>query len=192
MSKLSKRLHKNMWSIHNWVGIYAGVIIAFLSITGVVALFKVEIEELVNHDLHFIKNKTDVKKDLADIRPLIDSLKHVYGNKNVFSMEVPRSDDETLTVRVLENKSFFDYKSWDIFVNPYTGKVIQKRDNFRSIEYFIRNIHVRFYDGLFGRYIVGFAGIALLISTITGFWIYGNFLRKDLNPPIFVQCPRMV
>ena len=50
MGKFAKRLQKKMWSIHNWVGLYAGVVIAILSITGVVALFKTEIDEFVNSD----------------------------------------------------------------------------------------------------------------------------------------------
>ncbi|MEM8928643.1 MAG: PepSY-associated TM helix domain-containing protein [Bacteroidota bacterium] len=179
MGKLSKRLQKKMWSIHNWVGLYAGVVIAVLSITGVVALFKVEIDRLVNHDYFYIQSETKMTDQKADISPVIDSLKQVYGNENFVLLVTPRKEHENLIVNILERKSLLDFKAWEFFVNPYTAKIVGKRDNFRSISYFIRNLHVRLYDGLFGRYIVGLAGIALLISTITGFWIYGNFMKKQ-------------
>ncbi|MEM9078873.1 MAG: PepSY-associated TM helix domain-containing protein, partial [Bacteroidota bacterium] len=167
-----------MWSIHNWVGVYAGVVIAVLSITGVVALFKAEIDEFVNSDYYYVQS--EIKETRVDITPVIDSLKQVYGDKSVGLITVPRSPKENWIVHVFEQNSSVDIKGWEIFVNPYSGKVIGQRDYFKSIGYFIRNVHVRLYGPFFGRYFVGLAGIALLISTITGFWIYGNFMKKQL------------
>ncbi|MEM0932852.1 MAG: PepSY-associated TM helix domain-containing protein [Bacteroidota bacterium] len=178
MGKFAKRLQKKMWSIHNWVGLYAGVVIAILSITGVVALFKTEIDEFVNSDYYDVPS--DVRGERIEIAAVVDSVRQVYGDKSVGYIGVPRSPDKNWIVTAVEQNSSLDIKAWEIFVDPYTGKVVGQRDSFRSIGYFIRNIHVRLYEGLFGRYFVGIAGIALLISTLTGFWIYGNFMKKQL------------
>ena len=53
-----------------------------------------------------------------------------------------------------------------------------ERNYYKSFTYYLRNIHVRFYEGFYGRQIVGLAGIALLISTVTGLLIYGRFMKK--------------
>ena len=167
-----------MWSIHNWIGLYAGVVIAVLSITGVVALFKAEIDEFVNSEFYFVQSK--VKDERANISPVIDSLKQVYGNESIGLITVPTTPKENWIINIFERKSTLDVRAWQIFVNPYSGEVVGQRDYYKSIGYFIRNIHVRLYDALFGRYLVGLAGLALLVSTITGFWIYGNFMKKQL------------
>lgn len=179
MSKLSKRLSKKMWSVHNWVGLYAGVLIAFLSITGVVALFKAEIDECFNSEYYFAPLE-DIQKERVDITPVLDSLREVYGDKSFYGVTARFEKDRNVIASVVEKSSLLDIKAWEFFINPYTGKIEGKRDHFYSIGYFIRNLHVRFYDGLFGRYIVGLGGLALLISTITGFWIYGDFIKKQL------------
>ena len=179
MSKLSKRLHKNMWSIHNWVGLYAGVVIAILSITGVVALFKVEIDEAFNSKYFHLSDSQILNKRI-DITKTVDSLKQVYGNDKLQQVVVPRQPNDNWIFYFDATTSTLDVKAWEIFINPYTAEVVGKRDTFKSIGFFIRNLHVRLYEALYGRYIVGVAGIALLLSTITGFWIYGGFMKKQL------------
>ncbi|MEM9920395.1 MAG: PepSY-associated TM helix domain-containing protein [Bacteroidota bacterium] len=176
MSQLSKRLHKKIWSVHNWVGLYAGVVIAILSLTGVVALFKFEIDEALNPSLY----KVPIENQKVDLNPIIDSLNHVYGIENFGILGIPQQEGKSWTVNYFVRKSQFDVKDWQIFLNPYNGKIVGLRDYYSSSGFFIRNLHVRLYEGFFGRQIVGLAGLALLLSTITGFWIYGRFMKKQL------------
>ena len=121
-------MNKNfIWKIHNWLGLYTGIIIVFLSITGAAALFRPEIDRLLNPELTKVADSTE-KASLNLIAPII-------------------------------------------FLN--------KRNYFKSFSYFLRNIHVRFYEAYYGRQIVGLAGIALFLSTITGLLIYGKFMKKQ-------------
>ena len=168
-------IHKKMWALHNWMGLYAGVVIAILSITGVVALFKFEIDEALNRKLY----KVVPKEEQIAMTPVIDSLKNVYGADNFVGIVVPNKDDGSWVVQFFIQESLLNTKSLQVFVDPYSGSVLGERDVYKSVEFFIRNIHVRLYDNLFGRQIVGLAGIALLISTITGFWIYGGFMKRQ-------------
>ncbi|MCG8306526.1 MAG: PepSY domain-containing protein [Cytophagales bacterium] len=165
-----------MWVVHNWVGLYAGVVIAVLSLTGVVALFKHEIDEGLNPSLY----KVTPGEHYTSIIPIIDSLRNVYGAENHYQVKVSPRSDKSWSAGFLESSGPLSYKDWEIFFNPYTGKILGKRDYAKSLGYAIRNIHVRLYEGLYGRQIVGLAGIALLISTVTGFWIYGGFMKKQL------------
>ena len=174
MGKTSKRLHKKMWSIHNWVGLYAGVVIAVLSITGVLALFKTEIDVGLNKELYKVVVPENAVR--MDVTPIIDSLHLVYGDKNPVSVAVPKQPDDVWMYTTSYRKSALDFVGLQIFIDPYSGKVLGQRNYFKTLAYYIRIIHVRLYEGFFGRYLVGIAGLALLLSTITGFWRYGGLI----------------
>ncbi|MEM9000205.1 MAG: PepSY-associated TM helix domain-containing protein [Bacteroidota bacterium] len=168
-------VHKKLWAVHNWIGLYAGVVIAILSLTGVVALFKFEIDEALNTKLF----KVEPKGAKVAMSPIIDSLKNIHGAENLTYIRVPENDTESWSAMFFLRKSTLDIRQWEVFINPYTGKILGERDIYKSVGFFIRNIHVRLYDNLFGRQIVGLAGLALLISTITGFYIYGGFMKRQ-------------
>ncbi|WP_103865501.1 PepSY domain-containing protein [Aquimarina sp. I32.4] len=186
--KKSQFWRKKMWSLHNWIGLYAGVVIALLSISGVVALFKVELDKTINPSLY----KVVPKSEKITLTPIIDSLKSVYGHDTFNGIKFSEKPDESVVVWFFVNKSSFEFINWEIFIDPYSGKIVGERDYFTTFAYFIRHLHVRLYEGLLGRKIVGIAGLALLISTITGFWIYGGFMKKQFFGAIRKKNLRIV
>lgn len=168
-------MHKKMWAIHSWVGLYAGIVIAILSITGVAALFKVEMDHLLNPHLF----KVEEKNTQVDVNPVIDSLIAQHSPGALYGVTLPKEkDDSWIATFILESGGLVPIQL-EVFIDPYTGKILGQRDFYYTFAFFLRNIHVRLYEGLYGRQIVGLAGLALLISTITGFWIYGGFMKKQ-------------
>lgn len=174
---MKKETNKKLWAIHNWVGLYAGIIIAILSITGAAAVFIPEIDVLGNRDLLKIKpGKTQVS-----LTESFQKVKQAYPDYRFTRLNLPNEKDGTWAFFLFkkgENK--FDDQSLTVFVNPYTGNVAGSRNHSRSLANFMRQMHVRLYDGYYGRQIVGLGGIALLVSTITGLLIYGNFMKRQM------------
>jgi uncharacterized iron-regulated membrane protein len=168
-------MHKKIWSLHNWVGLYAGVVIAVLSLTGVVALFKFDIDRALNPSLF----KIQPQENYARISPLVDSLRMVHGAEHHRSVRIGSESNESWSLIFFNAKNILKPKFTEVFIDPYTAKVLGQRDVYKSTAFFIRNLHVRLYDSLIGRQIVGISGIALLLSTVTGFWIYGGFMKKQ-------------
>jgi len=167
--------NKLLWKIHNWVGLYAGVVIAFLSITGAAALFRPEIDRVFNPHLTIVA-KQDSTVSLTQI---VQKVLSSHPDKHLFEVEMPKEHLDTWNIRLQPNKAEKLHPIfWEVFVDPYTGKILGERNYYESFSYFLRNIHVRFYEALYGRQIVGLAGIALLISTITGLLIYGKFMKN--------------
>ncbi|MEL6558314.1 MAG: PepSY-associated TM helix domain-containing protein, partial [Bacteroidota bacterium] len=179
MSK-SNNVNKKLWRIHNWVGLYAGIVIAILSVTGVVALFKVEIDRVINPRLFKIENPDSQATIHPDVNKLIDSLKNEYGAKNFFqlSTSLDKSVNWSARFNVVKRKPIPTGHAYEIFFNPYTAKVVGQRNYFETFAHYIRHIHVRLFVGL-GRYWVGLGGLALLVSTITGILIYGEFMKRQ-------------
>ncbi|MEM6813690.1 MAG: PepSY-associated TM helix domain-containing protein [Bacteroidota bacterium] len=180
MSK-SKRINKKLWNIHNWIGLYAGIVIAVLSVTGVLALFKVEIDEAINPQYFKIDTPNGATTFHPDLTKLIDSLKNEYGVSNFAGItpSINKSQNWKVHFFVTEGIPFINTYSYEVFFNPYTGKVVGVRDYFKTFGHYIRHIHVRLFNGILGRIWVGFGGLALLISTITGILIYGEFMKRQ-------------
>ncbi|WP_339906021.1 PepSY-associated TM helix domain-containing protein [uncultured Cyclobacterium sp.] len=170
-------MNKNLlWKIHNWLGLYTGIVILFLSITGAAALFRPEIDQLLNPNLRQVEpsaEKASLTEAVAKVLPM-------HPDKYLFEVEMPKAYLDTWIIRLMpKEKSRLNPMIWEVFINPHTGEVLGERNYFKSFSYFLRNIHVRFYEAYYGRQIVGLAGIALFLSTITGLLIYGKFMKKQ-------------
>ncbi|QSE96197.1 PepSY-associated TM helix domain-containing protein [Fulvivirga lutea] len=165
-----------IWKLHSWTGLYAGLAIAFLSLTGTAALFRIEADHILNPDLR----KVDVGNQQVSLNTAVESVKKQYENLELFEVELPKTQDGSWNIRFQsESDSKLFPVFWEVFVDPYSGKTLGDRNYYKTFSYYLRNIHVRFYEGYFGRQIVGLAGIALVISSITGLLIYGRFTKRQ-------------
>lgn len=163
------------------MGLYAGVVIAILSVTGVVALFKVEIDEAINANYFKISTPHETTNFYPDITQLVDSLKNEYGESH-FAGIIPsldKSKNWIINFNVIKRDPYPVAYAYQVFFNPYTGKIVGVRNRFKTFSHYIRHIHVRLFNGLLGRWWVGLGGLALLISTITGILIYGGFMKRQ-------------
>ncbi|MEM1411595.1 MAG: PepSY-associated TM helix domain-containing protein [Pseudomonadota bacterium] len=186
-SSKKRGLNKQLWAIHSWVGLYAGVVIATLSLTGVTALFIPEIDRLINGD----KFHVEPSGPLQPVAGVIEQLAEEHGPENLLVVFPPTEPDDTWLLRFFQRDGIHVSQP-DFFIDPYAAEVIAERDYMRSLAHFLRQIHVRLFESQFGRQIVGIAGIALLLSTLTGFLIYGRFMKKQLFGAIRAGKPRVV
>lgn len=167
---------KLLWRIHNWLGLYTGVVIAFLCITGAAALFRPEIDRALNPHL----TKVEKQNNTVSLTEVVERVLESHPDKQLFEVELPKEHLDTWNIRLKPNEAAPLFPMfWEVFVNPYTGEILGERNYYKTFSYYLRNIHVRFYEAEFGRQIIGLAGIALLISTITGFLIYGKFMKSQ-------------
>jgi uncharacterized iron-regulated membrane protein len=187
-------MNKKLWAVHSWLGLYTGIFIAFLSITGSLVVFKDEIDVLLNQDLFkvnpqgqrlayntlFKKAKEHItqKDSTLQIAQFCfpqkkeDALLVIAYQEEIKNKQKGKEKKENLIEKVINAQTYH------LFINPYTGEVLGDRNYYKSLAFYLRNIHVRFYDGVIGRQATGIFGIALVISTILGFVIYGNFMKE--------------
>ncbi|MEX2593842.1 MAG: PepSY-associated TM helix domain-containing protein [Anditalea sp.] len=166
---------KKLWKIHNWVGLYAGIVIAFLSLTGALAVFIPEIDWLLSKEYHIEPDPSSSPDwDLVQ-----QNLQEKYADFNLNGIIIPDSPDRPYNYLFFQD-SEEGFRAQTAFVNPFNGEILGARERNNTISNFLRQIHVRLFDGLYGRQIVGLAGIALVISSITGLMIYGNFMKKQV------------
>ncbi|MCU0389972.1 MAG: PepSY domain-containing protein [Thermoflexibacter sp.] len=187
-------MKKKLWAVHSWLGLYTGIFIAFLSITGALVVFKDEIDVLSNPHLF----KVNPQNQRLNYNLLFDKAKSYTAQQDstlqIAQLCFPQKKEDALLViayqEEVKNKQkgkerkenliekAINAQIYHLFINPYTGEVLGNRNYYKSLAFYLRNIHVRFYDGWIGRQATGIFGIALVISTILGFVIYGNFMKE--------------
>lgn len=168
-------MQKKIWAIHHWVGFYWGVVIAILSVTGALVLFKVEIDRALNPQLF----RVAPGKERVAISPVVERIKKAHPGLDFFQLEMSERPEDSWILRFTNYERRLFPIQQEFFIDPYSGELLGERNKYETFAYFLRNIHVRLYEVFWGRQIVGLAGIALLISTISGFWIYGRFMKRQ-------------
>src|SRR5690606_5067541 len=185
MSKRAGKAESNkklFWRLHHWVGLYTGILIGVLSLTGAVAVFIPEIDELiVKH--YYDAASAPSPSGIPQFGKSIDSLIKRYPDYSSLTINLPDQDGQTakvdMTIRPPDQDDLVRY---DFFIDAGMDRIVGQRNQQNSLANYLRQMHVRLYEGYWGRQLVGLGGIALAVVTITGLLIYGNFMKKQAWP----------
>jgi uncharacterized iron-regulated membrane protein len=162
------RLVRFLFRIHRWSGLLAGVPLAIILFTGTLAVFKDEIDQVLNPHLLLVQ-PTLHRSSLQAAYQLARTT-----NIRIDIIELPSRHDRAV--------SFYGYTpdgTWQqITIDPYRLHILGNRDVRSSFADILRQLHVRFYFfGPTGRIVVGLFGLALATSGITGLLLYPRFIR---------------
>src|SRR5882757_6665361 len=115
--------------LHLWTGLVTGIVVVIVSITGCIQVFDEELFDLFHHDLVKVQSIGSPKQISALMRI---AQKAVGDKKKITSIKVGEAEDSYIFSATKPNKpedvglsyfSQFKYND-DIYVNPYTGKVL--------------------------------------------------------------------
>ncbi len=167
---------KKIWAWHSWLGLYSGLVIIILSITGSLAIFKNEIDQTLNPALYQVKPTAVDQLPQAQIQAIVQRFENVTN----YAVNISRDPKRSWLLSLYQkNKHTGQKDCTEIFIDPYSGKVLGQRDRYKTFSYTLRTLHIRLFNQWYGRQLVGLAGICLLISTILGVIIYSPFMKKQ-------------
>lgn len=185
--------HKLLWRIHHWAGLYTGIIIGILCFTGAVAVFIPEIDLMIQRNYYSVSSAPSTSGDLPKINNAVAETKRQYPKMSGLLIDMPEKTGQVATFSFsVKGKTKSDNKFYFLFVDPVKDKVIGSRDRQNSLANYLRQMHVRLYEGFWGRQLVGLGGIAFIVVTVTGFLIYGNFMKKQQYPKIRKKNTRIL
>ncbi|WP_373091913.1 PepSY-associated TM helix domain-containing protein [Zhongshania sp.] len=149
--------------LHRYLGLTVGSVYALLGLTGSILVFDHSIDEALNSDIYFIAERGNplslqLLMQRAQVR-LAD------GGRIVF-IEIPNTAGRAYR---FFSKSAADDRL-EIFVNPYTGEVIDTRiwgNYFTSLIY---DLHSNLVSGSLGHVIVGIVGLVVLLMLLSGLY----------------------
>lgn len=166
IKKLSWAKHQKRWfgKWHLYLGIFAGLVVAFIGVTGSILVFAAEIDAALNPELFQVK-ATQRRLSL----PQVTSAVHQYYPHLQYHYVTIPAADKPFDTYILLNKKTME----QVFINPYTGKICGRRLNESAFIGVVTKLHTTLFIPGIGRYVTGISTLILLILTISGLrlWI---------------------
>jgi uncharacterized iron-regulated membrane protein len=163
---------------HLWLGVATGVFMFIVGGSGAVAVFIEELDWLVTPAL-----RADVPagSPRAGADALVAAVRaaHPDGRLTALNLSVRPSFAHVAKVTSPARGNL------DVFLDPAAGRVQGEREYSAAytstLRNFIRQLHLRLFMGLWGRVFVGFFGVTLVLSCVTGLWIYRGWFKNLLR-----------
>jgi len=180
LSLLKLKDRRKWWlTIHLWLGLILGLLLAIYGLTGSILVFHDEIDELLNPQFLTVVPPNDHQKykPLAEIfqvsqEAMPEPAKHSFS-------DYPRNDKAVFKLSY-STPSDGVTENWEVYVNPYTAKVTGKRlmsSSDSSIpKTFIGFVFELHYALLvkpeISSIVVGVSGALLIFSILTGLIVW--------------------
>ncbi|WP_298364952.1 PepSY-associated TM helix domain-containing protein [uncultured Lutibacter sp.] len=168
------KYRKTILSIHKILGLFTGVVVFIVSITGCCWAFRDEIESTYN------QYKKVEPQNIAILTPseVKTIAEEIFPNNTVHGTIFKKADD-AIEVIFYDAKPEF-YQS--IFLNPYSGEVIQIDNHLSGFFAFILKGHMRLWlPKDIGEQVVGASILTFILIIISGFILWIPKKRKNLK-----------
>lgn len=175
------KFNRLLFSVHSWFGLITGIFLLLLGLSGSILVFKDELDTLIYH-------KTLTVKPQGARLPL-DSLYRIvakqYPNLDGMAWTNPSAaPNEAYQFRLyLNDARLISYDLGAAALNPYTGELLrQGRSDDLEVGWieWIFQFHFSFHLGMPGAALTAIFGLTMLVSILTGVWVYRKFFWKVL------------
>ena len=170
---MSKAATRQFWiKIHRWLGLTALAFLFIAAVTGCFLCFDKRIDAELNRDLFYRQSTAPAIQPAA----LATAFEAAHPDLAITQFPLNLRPDETLRLEVQPRSSRAATDFNEIFVDPSTGQVVGSRlsgpgwDR-RHIVQAIFQLHQNLLGGIIGRWIMGLAALAWLISNFVGFYL---------------------
>ena len=167
-----------LYRTHAWVGLLSGLFLVVICVTGSVAVFRPEIERAVDYrgqDFSVVPNGNPT----ISAGRAAATAQAAYPGSTPLNVRFPAPPGSTQVhgdaylVTLSQGRG---KRNVQVLVDPYRDAVIRQHKPVRGWGDWLRQLHVRFlYGSFWGRYIVGFFGLTMVFSTISGLMIFARF-----------------
>jgi len=190
---LSLKSRRKLWlKVHLYFGLFVGAVFVLIGLTGSLLAFEYPLDEWLNTKLMTIPVVKENKSYLPINDLVASGLRAMPANGNALSLGFPKHSGlafELWFERPSPDANRFE--SHQLFINPYTGEIIGQRlkvDFQRGwrgpLMDVVLRLHYSLAIGTAGATIMGFIGLALLFSILTGlilWWPSPGKLKRALT-----------
>lgn len=161
----NNNLKKAIGKIHLWLGLFSGVIVFIIAVTGCLYAFQEEIQN-ITEEYRFVEKQN---KPFLPPSQLEQIARKELANKTLHAIKYNGQEKSVEAI-------FYHYQPtyhYIVYLNPYSGKVLQKTNMDEGFFRFILNGH--FYLWLqpeIGQPIVASATLIFLILLISGLYLW--------------------
>jgi uncharacterized iron-regulated membrane protein len=164
------------WQVHQWAGLQASLFLAFVFLTGTLAVFSYEIDWLLRPVMWVNPSEVVLPASWGDVAAAVAAHD---PEAEVLSLSVPLHPAAAIDALIQSDGE----KPRHVYVHPGTGAVLGEGD-WAGVQRFMRNTHRHLMiDVTYGVSVVSLAAILLLVSLVTSFAVYKNWWRGFFRWP---------
>lgn len=165
---------KNILTLHKILGLATGIVVFIVSVTGCCWAFRTEIENQYNN------YKKVVPQNQAFLTPteVKKTAEKIFPNNTIHGSVFGKADDAIEVIFYDAEPEFYQ----SIFLNPYSGAIIQVDDHLSGFFAFILKGHTRVWlPKAIGEQVVGASILIFIFIIISGFILWIPKKRKNLK-----------
>jgi uncharacterized iron-regulated membrane protein len=171
------KFRKFIFELHKILGLISGVVVFIVAITGCCWVFKEELQGL----------NDDYKKVVPQDKPVLTVseakmfAQEVFPDKSIHGSLYKKADDAIEVIFYELEPEFYQ----SVFLNPYSGKVIQVEDHLSGFFAFVLKGHMRLWLPIeIGEQVVGVSILIFILMLISGVILWMPKKRKNLDQRI--------
>jgi len=174
---IQRLLNRAAWvKIHLYLALFAGFFFALMGLTGSVSVYREELDLLLNPQL-YIEQPSGKRQSLDKIMAAVRA-EHPqrYGS---WTLEMPSSPHGMITAWYDKpRETYFElYAPLMVSVNPYTAEVVASRFWGQTLTTWLLDLHTQLQMNRFGWNAVGILGLLMMVSIVTGIYLWWPGLR---------------
>lgn len=178
MSKPNVSFYNLAWRWHFYAGLFVAPFMILLSLTGIVYLFKPQLDSFMYHDLLTVKPAHHLLSADEQQQRVLDAYPKV-----LISKYLPPVNAESSAQFVVKQEG----REVNLFIDPYSGKILGTQDAKNNLQAIARELHGELMIGTVGDRLVELAagwGIVLVVSGLYLWWPRGRSSAGVLWPRI--------
>jgi uncharacterized iron-regulated membrane protein len=165
---------KTLFQLHKILGLATGLVVFIVAITGCCWAFKEEIESLYDD----YKKVAPQNESILTPTEAKELTKKIFPNNSVHGTIFGKNDDAIEVIFYDAEPEFYQ----SVFLNPYSGEIIQIDDHLSGFFAFILKGHMRLWlPKDIGEQVVGVSILIFLLIIISGFFLWLPKKRKNLK-----------
>ncbi|MBW4693418.1 MAG: PepSY domain-containing protein [Lyngbya sp. HA4199-MV5] len=172
----AKKLRKLIFTLHRYLGLALGLIAIVIGLTGSLLIFHTEIQQ---YDEHLQSGIILPQREKLPVETVLNTVKKAYADQpdaTVRRYYPPLKPDQPIKV-ILKTKE----NDWNpVFVNPYTGAILNpnaKPSSIQKIFDIIYSLHYSLLGGDIGTKFVGVVGLLFTILSLTGIILWPGWRK---------------
>jgi len=165
---------KNILTLHKILGLATGIVVFIVSVTGCCWAFRTEIENQYND----YKKVTPQNQAFLTPMEVKKTAERVFPNNTIHGSVFGKADDAIEVIFYDAEPEFYQ----SVFLNPYSGAIIQVDDHLSGFFAFILKGHTRVWlPKAIGEHVVGASILIFIFIIISGFILWIPKKRKNLK-----------
>lgn len=175
--------------LHLWLGLFSGLVVFILGLTGAIYAFSDEIKEWVYQDRLYVEAPAGAARlPLSKLLPIAEQA--MGKDRKISRGELSQAKGRTYMFRAMKlNRKAFGYWNYyeyyhKVYLNPYTGQLVFKENAKREFFTVVLALHMNLLMGdNVGHFIIRWSVVCFVVLLLSGMvlWWPKKWKRKQLK-----------